>query len=340
MDLSYNEILLKLLNNDKDKQLFTDKLSVNMYLTLLSLNNNYYSEEIYNQELETIEDFLRKINNLKVKIQLKRKEEEIKSLHEEIKEIYNTKKELIENYNINKLEIIKLLDTLEPSTITTLIDSLTKEKILRINHKDNYEKVREEIININLNSPYTIENNMLLFQKDNLKIPLEDFYIVFSYLLNIDNYQKKYPSDQINDSYLKLVNNLIRLVTKRKLPSNDTIIPITITYLLTQNINYQELDTSKFNILNIKITDLYSFAKKESNNKTAKWKNISIPNEYLYNKIKEISSKGMYYFENDNFIIENIIKNNNDFKISINITDIKEFLIQSLNTINQSNQMD
>ena len=65
MDLSYNEILLKLLNNDKDNQLFTDKLLVNVYLTLLSLNNNNYNEKIYNQEIDIIEDFLRKINNLK-----------------------------------------------------------------------------------------------------------------------------------------------------------------------------------------------------------------------------------------------------------------------------------
>ena len=145
MDLSYNETLLKLLNDDKDKLLFTDKLLVNIYFTLLSLNNNYYNEEIYTNELNTVEDFLRKINNLKVKIQLKRKENEITELHNEIKEIYHKQKNLIDNYNPNNLDILKLLDTLEPNMLTNLIDNLTKEKLKRVNHKEYYETIRNEI---------------------------------------------------------------------------------------------------------------------------------------------------------------------------------------------------
>ena len=335
MDLSYNEILLKLLNDNQDKELFTDKLLVNMYLTLLSLNNNYYNEEIYSHEIETIEDFLRKINNLKVKIQLKRKEEEISILHDEIKEIYNNKKELIANYNINNIDILKLLDTLEPNTLTTLIDSLTKEKMVRINHKEYYQKTREEIIN-NLNNKYIIDNDTISFINDSISIPLDEFYIIFSYLLNIDNYPKKYQNDKINDLYLKGVNNLIEIINQKELPSIKELIPTILTSLLKEEIDYKSLNTNKFKILNIKITDLYSFAKNENNSNTAKLKNISIPNEYLYNKIKEITLIGMYYFEGDNFIIDNI----SDFKISININDMKVFLIENLNAINQSNQMD
>ena len=335
MDLSYNETLLTILNDNQKEIVFTDKLLVNTYFTLLSLNNNHYNEETYNHELETIEDFLRKINNLKVKIQLKRKEEEISTLHSEIIEIYNNKKELIDNYNINKLDILKLLDTLEPSTITTVIDSLTKEKMLRDNHKEYYQKIRESINN-NLTNEYIIENNIISFPKENISVSIDEFYLIFNYLLNIDNYPKKYSNKKINDLYLNLVNNLIDIINKKELPSIDNLIPIAITYILTKNINYQSINTSNFNILNIKITDLYSFAKNENNLNTAKWKNISIPNEYLYNKIKEISKKGMYYFEENNFIINNA----SDFKISISINNLKVFLIEILNTINQSIQID
>ena len=337
MDLSYNETLLKLLNNEEDKLLFTDRLLVNIYLTLLSLNNNYYDEKLYTEELNNIEDFLRKINNLKVKIQLKRKEKEITDLHNEIKTIYQNKKNLIDNYNINNLDIISLLDTLEPNTLTNLIDSLTKEKLKRVNHKEYYEKIRNEIITNSL-SNYHLDNDILFI--GNTNVHLDDFYLIFSYLLNIDNYPKKYTTDKTNNRYLNIVHELISIIKNNTLPTQSTIIPITLTYLLTQDINYEPLNTNNFNILNIKITDLYSFAKTESNNQTAKWKNISIPNEYLYHKIKEITHKGMYYFENDNFIIENIENNLSDFKISINISAMHDFLKEILDTKNQSPQID
>ena len=340
MDLSYNETLLKLLNNDKDNIVFTDKLLVNIYFTLLSLNNNYYNEEIYTNELNTIEDFLRKINNLKVKIQLKRKDTEITKLHNEIKEIYNTQKKLIDNYNINNLDILKQIDTLEPNTLTNLIDNLTKEKLKRVNHQEYYKKIRNEILKTNLTNSYYIDNDVLFIKNSNINIHLDDFYTIFSYLLNIDNYPKKYSSVKTNASYLKIVNDLIELITKKVLPTTNTLIPIILTYLSEENIDYQVLNTSNFNILNIKITDLYSFAKNETNMKTAKWKNISIPNEYLYHKIKEITIKGMYYYDGDNFIIENIENNISDFKISINTNDMQAFLKENINTLNQSNQID
>ena len=330
--LTYNELLLKLLDNNKDRHLFNDTLLVNIYITLLSLNNHYYSEDMYMKELDIIEDFLRKINNLKVKIQLKRKQEEIDTLVNEIKEIYNSNKRLIDNCNKEGLNVVKELETNNPVNLTSLIDDLTKEKIHRvsINHED--AEKREAIIDMLPNSKYHLDNGTLYIGED-FSIKLEDFYIIFSYLLNSNNYAERYGNDKINESYMKLLNNLIDLVVKRKLPTDETIIPIVLTYLIAQDIDYLSLTTNKFNILNIKITDLYSFAKNEGNKETAKWKNISIPNEYLCNKIKEIISKGMYYYQNEEFIIENITNHGSDFKISINTLDMKEYLIQNISNI-------
>ena len=98
------------------------------------------------------------------------------------------------------------------------------------------------------------------------------------------------------------------------------------------------IDMSKFNIENIKITDLYKMAndKQNTNEKVAKWKNIIISNEYLYNKTKESLLYGTYYFNNELFILENIDNNISDFKVSINVADMRQFLKESLLNI-QSN---
>ena len=338
--LTYNEILLKLLDNNKDRHLFNDTLLVNIYITLLSLNNHYYSKDMYIKELDILEDFLRKINNLKVKIQLKRKQEEVDALVNAIKEIYNSNKKLIDDCNKKGLNVLKELETKNPVNLTSLIDDLTKEKMHHVIINDEYTEKRDVIINMLPNNKYHIDNDTLYIGKD-LSIKLEEFYIIFGYLLNSTNYAQKYGNDKIYASYMKLLGSLINLIVKRKLPTDETIIPIILTYLLAQDIDYSSLTMNRFNILNIKITDLYSFANKETNSETAKWKNISIPNEYLYNKIKEISSKGMYYYADNEFIIENVTNYGSDFKISINISDMKEFLIQNIMNIqNQSIKSD
>ena len=335
-NLSYNENLLKLLNNEKDEYLLSDELLLNLYMTLISINNSNYNEKLYKKEQDILEDFLRKINNLKVKIQLKRKPEEIDNLTNEIKTIYNINKRLIDNYNLDNLSIVELLDTKEPNKITNLIDNLTKEKINNQNNKDKYDTLRNDIINNIFTKPHHIANNTLYIEESNISISLDEFYKIFTYLLNIDNYSKKYSNDTVNKLSTQITTNIIDIITKKTIPDDITIIPIILSNTLSKDIpNYTSIDTSKFNIDNIKITDLYSFAKNNNEKKeTAKWKNIIIPNEYLYQKIKELSKKGMYYKEDDKFIIEN---NPNDFKISITIPNMKLFLSQNItNIINQS----
>ena len=337
-NLAYNQVLLKLLDDDKDRYLFNDNLLVNIYVTLLSLNNHYYSKDIYIKELDIVEDFLRKINNLKVKIQLKRKEEEIELLLSNIVEIYNDNKRLIDEYNKDSVDVLEEVATKNPVNLTNLIDNFTKEKMHRLNLINELSGEIEEITYVFPFNKYDIDKDTLVIHKDNLRIKLDEFYTLFSYLLNSNNFRYKYTNEEINESYKKMIDDLISLVIERKLPEGNIIIPIMLTYLLSQDTDYTKMDTSKFNILNIKITDLYSFAKKEGNLKEAKWKNISIPSEYLYNKIKEISGKGMYYFLNDNFIIENTPTHRSDFKISITVADMKEFLKQNIiNLKDQSN---
>ena len=53
----------------------------------------------------------------------------------------------------------------------------------------------------------------------------------------------------------------------------------------------------------------------------------------MYQKIKQIATKGMYYIDGDKFILENIEKNSNDFKISITINNMKEFLKLNLSNL-------
>jgi len=88
------------------------------------------------------------------------------------------------------------------------------------------------------------------------------------------------------------------------------------------------IDTSEFNIENIKINELYSLAtsQTETNVKTTKWRNISIPNEYLLDKLREMIRMGMYYHKDDTFFLEHVENNTSDFKISIKIEQIKQFL--------------
>ena len=74
IDISYTNYLLNLLTNLANIDELNSELKLNIYLTLIALSNSYYSEEKYQENLLTIEDFLRKTNNLKVKIQLNKLE--------------------------------------------------------------------------------------------------------------------------------------------------------------------------------------------------------------------------------------------------------------------------
>lgn len=333
---SYNNFLLQLIDNKQSENLFSNDLKLNLYLTLLSLSNSTYNESIYLDEISTIEDFLRKTNNLKVKIQLKRKEEEIEKLLNEIKEIYENNSEIISKYNKESLLVIDTINTKDPKKITELIDKLTKEKMQKVERKKYYDDSRIMIQKNIFTSSYYIENDILYINTKNdklISLPIIEFYEIFDYLLNIDNYPQIFPSNTSNRFHTILIANIIEVI-KSNNKITDEIIPVILTHLLfKENPNYLEVDMSKFNIDNIKITDLYRIAKNNQtndNHKTAKWKKVLIPNEYLYQRIRELTEKGMYYFSDNKFILENVENNTSDFKISISIENMKLFLRENL----------
>ena len=335
----YQEALINQLNNCNQVLEFNDELKINIYLTLLALNNNNYNDSIYTNEINIIENYLRKTNNLKVKIQLKRQEQEINNLLNEIKTIYHDNKNLIEKYNKEHLKIINIINTLDDKQITNVIDKLTKEKIRYQDNKKYYDETRKEIIENIWHSNYKIINEYIhidnLKTKKNIIISKKEFTDIFDYLLNINNYKHLYINEKTDKLHIDLINQIISLIHTKRKPNNE-IIPIVLTYLIFQNNKqYDKIDASNFNIENIKISDLYSFVKEKtsSNQRLLKWKNILIPNEYLHNKIKKSSINGQYYFKDNNFIIENINNTINDFKLSINIESMKTFLKESIENI-------
>ena len=330
-DITYNTYLTELLENKDINPLFNNNLTLDLYLTLLSLNSGNYSKKIYQNEINIIEDFLRKINNLKVKIQLKRKETEIDNLIDNIKKIYEANSLLISKYNKDNDDIISIIDSKETTAITNIIDKLTKIKIHKIDTIEYYDKLRDKILNnIYRNNHHIIDNT--LYIGDDITLSLDEFYQMFDYLLDINNYKDIYHNKEDNKDRSNLIINIINSINNIPI---DNYIPVVLTYLFTNNnIDYTNIDTSKFNIDNIKISELYSLANNNiaDNNKTAKWKKVLIPNDYLYQKIKEMVNSGMYYFKNNIFIMESI----NDFKISITKNDLITFLKENLNKLNEN----
>ena len=332
----YNKFLLNLLNNKDDHKLpeSDELLKINIYLSLLSLNNHNYHKEYFIKDQEIIDNFLRKVNNLKVKIQLKRKEPEISKVIEEIDTMYDEYNKIINKYNKENDDIKNIISTKDPKKITNLIDKLTKVKFYKENNKENSEEQRAFVEENIFNSEYYIENSTLYVKTDNEErmIPLEEFYEIFDYLLEIDNYNQVFLNNKENREHIIIISELIKLITENILTkeiSKRQLVPIILTHVLSKNIiNLNKIDTSNFKIDNIKITDLYSFANNNQSleTKSAKWNKIVIPNQYLYDKIKDLIQRGMYYYQEDNFTLENIENKTSDFKISIKLTEMTKLL--------------
>ena len=334
IDISYTNYLLNLLANSANIDELNSELKLNIYLTLIALSNSYYSEEKYQENLLTIEDFLRKTNNLKVKIQLKRKPVEIDNLLKEIKEIYEKNTNLINKFNYDNLNIIDTLDSKDAKELTTLIDRLTKEKIHYHDNKDMFDNLRSKILDNIFTSNYFIKDNNKLYikLKDNndLVVSLDMFYQIFDYLLDIDNYPQPLLNNQSNRMHTILTANTIKVLIDKQFEDKSILIPIVLTNLINMNIdNPNNLDFSSFTINNIKITDLYKLAENNQlvdGNKSAKWQKVIIPNDYLLDRIKDISKDGTYYIKDDIFYLEKIANKTSDFKISISIDNMLNFL--------------
>ena len=334
---SYIQFLLQLLNRDEniDISKYQEELKVNLYLTLFSLSNLGYSDNIDEKEQETINDFLRKLNNLKVKIQLKRKPEETNKLAENLITQYYENINILSIYIRDGIELENTIHTMDAKSLTKLIDKVTKYKMNKEDHKVERNKRRSELVKLLPSSEYYIDNGIIYIKNNDSyeEIKIEDFIDMFNYLLNPDNYKKTYKNKSSQRTHDLIISNIIKILLvndKNKDEINKILIPILLTYILSLNLNKcTNLDTSEFNIENIKITELYSLANQEQNeinNKTTKWRNISIPNDYLFIKLKEMISRGMYYNKDDTFILEHIENNTSDFKISIKTDQIEQFL--------------
>lgn len=326
---SYANLLLSLIDNHNNiPKEYRDYLEFNTYLALLELSSYYYPTSKISEEYNSIENFLRRLNNLKVKIQLKRRQSEIDTLIEQLLEEYKKIKKSILKYNKNNLNVANIIKEKNPQDLTTLIDALTIEKMSLDSKKKEYDNIRNIITKKHENITYDYSENIIHITENNnivLEIQFQEFKEIFSYLLEIDSYKDVYKDENSNNLHKKVIESLINKKYEK------SIIPLTITYIFNQeNIPYNDLDTSAFNIENIKISDLNSFGTRERKIKNARWKNISISNEFLYPKLILLTKKGMYYQENDSIIFEDT---NNEFKVSINNKDITNFLKEILEII-------
>ncbi len=319
----YHNYLNALLLNEPIDSKYQNLLTFDMYLTLISLNNKQYKASYYQNEINILEDFLRKVNNLKVKIQLKRKENEIDELLANIKAIYKDNSFLIEKYNEEKIPLVSTIETKNPTDITTIIDKLTKTKMTSLAKKLDNDKIRDEIINNIYTTDFYLNDDT--FNMADISLSLSEFYHIFDYLLDINNYQ-----NITNPWKLNYINSVIESINNGTKLTDYLIIILTVLFV-NNNLNGEGINTNKFNIENIKISELYQFANNETSNPetNAKWKKIVIPNDYLYQKIKLIVSTGSYYYQNNIFVMELI----NDFKISILTEDLSNFLKENISKI-------
>lgn len=301
-----------------------DELLIDLYITLISLNSNSSSEKAIKRESQKIKLLLTKLNNLKVKIQLNRKPKEIEELIKTISECYELDSDLYYRYIKDKEEFLNILDSKDTIKLTTYIDRITKKEIEKEDNFSIFNEEREFIIN-NIFNGYTIKDNIITIS--NKEYQKERFLDIFDYLLVIDNYPNIYKSISSNTSRKELIQAIIKLIKNKSTDESllKVLIPTLLIHLLP-NINNNS-NTDNFVIENIKIKDLYSLKENISNINS---KNIKVPNEYLFTKLKEIMVQGMFYFKDNRFIMELVQNKVSDFKVSIDILELKKIIINNL----------
>ena len=335
-EFTYDSYLLNLLDNYASLDEINNQLKINIYITLMTLSGGYYNKENEQKKLDLVEDFARKVNNLKVKIQLKRKEDEINKLLDDIKKLYEDNNNLIDKHNVDKLDIITILDSKEPKDITKIVDVFTKEKINKINNKAMYDNLRNNVISDIFDNDYHIMDNTLYIDnqgREDVVISLDMFYQVFDYLKDIYDYPQPFNKNDINRMHTSLIGDIIKFLDEKYIDNMDTLIPVVLTHISRKIKKDNNIDLSKFKIDNIKITDLYKLAEQGKNidiSKCAKWQRVVIPNNYLIERILDILKKGTYYIKDDIFVMEDIVNNISDFKISISKFDLLNIIKEEL----------
>jgi len=328
----YTDILKQLLNNKKFNTI-DDQVLVNLYVTLLSLNDNKYTLLNIIEESKEIKLLLIKLNNLKVKIQLKRRMNEIENLINDIKSNFEEKENKLLNYITDKDELYKIIDTKDAKLITEYIDRITKKEIRNTMLMNERNELREKILELILKNVYYVNDQVIYITENDheVKINVKEFLDIFNYLLNIDNYDNIYKMHSSNDSHKEIIREIIKVIRKENEEEErqKVVIPMVLTYMLPKL--DKKVKTSDFVIENIKINDLYSMARdKLEEEDTPRWKNVKISNDYLFEKLEEMINRGMYYYQDNKFILELVDNKISDFKVSIEIDKMMNFLNDNL----------
>ena len=326
-DNLYNQYLIGLLDYLKLDQTYNSLLDLNIYMALLNDSNHVYNMSIFHDEVMLVEDFLRKINNLKVKIQLKQKKSEIDKLTENIINIYDDNREVIDRFNTDYMDIKTIILGEVTETLTSLIDTITKEKMLRVKKQSEYIRIRDKI-GTNLKDAY-IQDDIYVFLLDNEEIRMDkdEFIRIFDYLRDTNIYSKNEMDTRTNR--LRMLNIAKMIKTLYDKSNLDTIV---VSSLLINNLiysditNLEEIDMSKFNILNVKINELYQNIDNSGNSYLAKWHKTAIKSEYIYDRLIRIIKKGYFYNIDDMIIFEDTLNHQNEFKVSIKMDDLTKII--------------
>ena len=340
METNYQKELINIINltlsapddtiplNTKIKQ----ELDINLYLLLIELNGKEHKGEIDKKEALIIDNFLRLLNNYKVQIELKRTPEHLEEQVEKIKELYYNNTAILNNYLASSITLENVLSTGSKNDIDELIIDITIKRSNRQKYISSIDSKRQKILElIKKEEKISVKEGYVII--DNIMLTIEEFKEIFSYLLNIDNFESKYNNSKLKNAQLIVYMDIISNITNKTISSKR--ISKVLIQLLLQELNKLEicidenLDGSNFIIENMQLRDL---PKQEIiNEKSPKViiynKLIHLSNEYIINKILSLFKEGNYYFVEDMFVIG---KEEKDVKTKIPISKIISYLTHIL----------
>lgn len=330
----YNNLLKvivdSILNSNLDNISLTRKLKnildVNFYILLLNLNKKEYKYQIDKEEELVILEFIRLLNNYKVQVELNRRPVHLEESASKVLDCFYKNENILLNYLSDNVGIEDMLISTDIKEVDDLIIDLSCKKKEKDNNNVKKNKKIMEYSKLLNSNKYSILDDKIITNKE--KIDIDELKDLFSFLLNVDNYEFSYKNVKIKNLQLNIVNDIIDNINSKEININKiskVIIPLLLNRI--SYINKSELlDGSNFKIENISISDLLSNKNNEIKNNMSRvsFKNndIALSNSYLLDKIIKIFNLGKYYFIEDNFIVED-----KDFKCSIVINKMIDCLI-------------
>ena len=226
MQTKYQEELINIINktidahddtiasNNRTKQ----ELDINLYLLLIELNGKEYKGEIDKKEALIIDDFLRLLNNYKVQIELKRTPEHLEEQVEKIKELYYNNTAILNNYLASSITLENVLSTGSKNDIDELIIDITIKRSNRQKYISSIDSKRQKILElIKKEEKISVKEGYVII--DNIMLTIEEFKEIFSYLLNIDNFESKYNNSKLKNAQLIVYMDIISNITNKTISS-------------------------------------------------------------------------------------------------------------------------